>query len=233
MFTYVRKIKRKVFSRFYVLLKEAFGEFFVQNKIALNNSTVSLDFKLSQDIVLLGFNSVGKGVKTTGKILIGKYSTINDFCYLLGGEIIIGNYTQLGSQVSIHSTEHNSGLLTLYNSQKMFNGEIKSMNISKVVKIGHGVWIGHGAIILKGIEIGNGSIIGAGSVVTKNVGEYEIWGGNPARKIRDRFNSADVKDFIEAYKWWELDPKSLLKNKELFFIDFNNESMDLKLFSVK
>lgn len=49
------------------------------------------------------------------------------------------------------------------------------------------VWIGAGAIIMSGIKIGKGSIIAAGSVVTKDVPECEIWGGNPAKKIRDRF----------------------------------------------
>ena len=46
--------------------------------------------------------------------------------------------------------------------------------------------IGDGSIILPWVTIGNGSIIAAWSVVTKNVGEFEIWGGNPARFIKYR-----------------------------------------------
>ena len=41
---------------------------------------------------------------------------------------------------------------------------------------------------MKGVTIGKGSVIAAGAVVTKNVGEYEIWGGVPAKKLKDRFN---------------------------------------------
>jgi serine acetyltransferase len=49
------------------------------------------------------------------------------------------------------------------------------------------VWVGCGATIMTGVRIGRGSIIAAGSVVVKDVPPYEIHGGSPARKIRDRF----------------------------------------------
>ena len=55
------------------------------------------------------------------------------------------------------------------------------------------VWIGHGSIIIAGINIGRGAIIAAGSVVNKSVPPCEIWGGVPARKIRDRFDFEDEK----------------------------------------
>ncbi|MFM2287913.1 MAG: hypothetical protein RL684_1056 [Pseudomonadota bacterium] len=58
------------------------------------------------------------------------------------------------------------------------------------VTIGDDVWIGLGSIVLSGTTIGEGSVIAAGSVVTRDVEEYSIYAGNPARKIRDRFPSA-------------------------------------------
>ena len=54
-------------------------------------------------------------------------------------------------------------------------------------------WIGANAIILKGVHVGKGAIIAAGSVVTKNVNEYTIVGGNPAKFIKDRFSADDLK----------------------------------------
>ncbi len=56
------------------------------------------------------------------------------------------------------------------------------------------VWIGTNAIILSGVRIGKGSIIAAGSVVTTDIPSCEIWGGNPAKKLRDRFESDDKKE---------------------------------------
>ena len=48
------------------------------------------------------------------------------------------------------------------------------------------VWIGADVTVLKGVTIHQGAIIAAGSVLTKSVGAFEIWGGVPAKKLRDR-----------------------------------------------
>ena len=52
------------------------------------------------------------------------------------------------------------------------------------VKIGNKAWVGARAIILKGVTIGEGAVVGAGSVVTKDVPDWTIVAGNPARIIR-------------------------------------------------
>jgi acetyltransferase-like isoleucine patch superfamily enzyme len=54
------------------------------------------------------------------------------------------------------------------------------------VTIGDDVWLGAGAIVLPGVTIADGAVIGAGSVVTRSVGAYEIWAGNPASRIGER-----------------------------------------------
>jgi acetyltransferase-like isoleucine patch superfamily enzyme len=59
------------------------------------------------------------------------------------------------------------------------------------------VWVGAGVIIIAGVTIGRGAIIGAGAVVTKDVSPFEIWGGVPARKLRDRFVNPEDKQTHE------------------------------------
>lgn len=54
------------------------------------------------------------------------------------------------------------------------------------IKIGNRVWIGTRVIILSGVTIGDGAVIGAGAVVTKNIPPYTVWGGVPAKYIKDR-----------------------------------------------
>jgi virginiamycin A acetyltransferase len=67
------------------------------------------------------------------------------------------------------------------------------------------VWIGHNAMILPSCRlIGRGAVIGAGAVVTKDVEAYSVVAGNPARKLRDRFDP-DLAAAIERSRWWELD----------------------------
>ncbi len=56
------------------------------------------------------------------------------------------------------------------------------------------VWIGHNSTIIAGVKIGKGSVIAACSLVNKNVPECEIWGGIPARKLKDRFSTLSQKE---------------------------------------
>ncbi len=80
--------------------------------------------------------------------------------------------------------------------------------------IGHDVWIGAEAMIMPGIHIGDGAVIGARSLVTKNVGPYEIWGGNPARLLKKRFND-DVIEKLRRIKWWDWDFEILKRHYQL------------------
>lgn len=82
-------------------------------------------------------------------------------------------------------------------------GPIPNINATKGdVIIGNDVWLGQDTFILSGVTIGDGAVIGARSVVTKSVGAYEIWAGNPARFRKERFTQAD-KDFLMRLKWWD------------------------------
>lgn len=76
--------------------------------------------------------------------------------------------------------------------------------------IGNDVWIGVRATILSGLTIGDGAVIGGGSVVTKNVGPYEIWAGNPARFIRKRFNDEAISK-LEKIQWWNFRDTELIR----------------------
>jgi phosphonate metabolism protein (transferase hexapeptide repeat family) len=76
------------------------------------------------------------------------------------------------------------------------------------VTVGHDVWLGHNAIVLPGRSIGTGAAVGAGSVVTKDVPDYAIVAGNPARVIRRRVDAA-TEARLKAIAWWDWDPARL------------------------
>ena len=79
---------------------------------------------------------------------------------------------------------------------------------SHAVTIGHDVWIGHGAIILAGRTIGTGAVVAGGAVVTKDVPDYTIVAGNPARIIRRRFPEA-IAERLQRLAWWDWDHAAL------------------------
>lgn len=79
------------------------------------------------------------------------------------------------------------------------------------VIIGNDVWIGLNVIIMSGVSIGDGAVIAAGSVVSKNIGDYEVWGGNPSRFLKKRFDDSKIKE-LQALKWWNCEI-SFIKEK--------------------
>ena len=58
--------------------------------------------------------------------------------------------------------------------------------IEKDIVVGNDVWLGSNSVVLAGVTIGDGTVIAAGSVVTKDIPEYVIAGGVPAKIIKDR-----------------------------------------------
>jgi acetyltransferase-like isoleucine patch superfamily enzyme len=97
-----------------------------------------------------------------------------------GAAINIGSKVMLGPRVRVIASDHR------YDDTSR---PIKDSGYGALadVIIGSDVWIGTGVTLLKGVNVANGAIVGAGAVVTCNIGPNEIWAGNPARKVKDRF----------------------------------------------
>jgi acetyltransferase-like isoleucine patch superfamily enzyme len=116
---------------------------------------------------------------TKGKIIIGDNTEINNFSRLDGrGNIVIGSNVLIGPKVEIITYQHK-----YLNKNKLIK---EQGDIVKDIVIEDDVWIGAGSIILAGVTIKKGAVIGAGSVVTKDVNEYEVIAGVPAKKIKER-----------------------------------------------
>lgn len=114
---------------------------------------------------------------TKSKIIIGdNFCGGNDLKILCCGTVVLGNDITCAGNVFITSENHGLNPLT-----KSFNdNDLESSN----VKIEDGVWLGEKVIVLPGVTIGKKSVVGAGSVVTKDIPEYSIAVGNPAKVIK-------------------------------------------------
>ena len=119
---------------------------------------------------------IGANFFNPSNITIGHDTIIGDHCFLDGrAPLKIGSHVGIASQVLIYNDEHDIHSLDYGNS-------------FGPVEIGDYVFIGPRAIILPNIKIGKGAIVAAGAVVTKDIPDFEIWGGVPAKKINDRSN---------------------------------------------
>ena len=92
------------------------------------------------------------------------------------GKVIIGPYVEIYDGVCIFTHKH------LWNHSRGLRKDIEKI-VPINLTIEKDVFIGKDAMILCVNKIGEGSIIGAGSVVTKDIPKFEVWAGNPARKI--------------------------------------------------
>jgi acetyltransferase-like isoleucine patch superfamily enzyme len=109
------------------------------------------------------------------------------------GSIRIGPWCNIGPRTRIytHDTIH-------LGKEPLFELEETHGVVWQDKYIGKDVWIHDGSIVLYQVTvIPDGVVLGAGSVLTKNPGTYEIWAGNPAKKIGAR-NDADSSAIREA-----------------------------------
>lgn len=135
-------------------------------------------------------------------------------------KVIIGNYCSIASNVKIicggiHPTNYVSTFpfrIKFDLSDKYTDGHPSTKGD---VIIGNDVWIGTEVTILSGVSIGNGAIIFANSVVTKDVPDYAIVTGVPAKIIRYRFSEEEICH-LNKIKWWEWNKDKLIDNVELF-----------------
>ena len=145
---------------------------------------------------------------------IGKYSYIGRNCFVT--DVSIGNFTSISSDCYIGGTSHpldwvsTSSVVHKWDNILKKNFARNEFEIFSKTTIGNDVWIGNGAMIRAGVNIADGAVIGMGSIVTKDIGPYEIWGGNPAKFIRKRFDDETIKKLLES-QWWNLSDEDVQK----------------------
>ena len=122
--------------------------------------------------------NIEKGAQFPSTVELGDYSGIGIRAQI-NGKAVIGKNVMMGPDVCMYARNHAFDRTDIPMNQQGFTPE-------KPIVIEDDVWIGARVIILPGVHIGTGAVVGAGAVVTKDVPDYAVVGGNPARILKMR-----------------------------------------------
>ena len=188
----------------------------IQNSVIDDNVTIGEDCYLSK-------SHLYKGVQINRRNFILN-SNVDKFTYTGINTTIrhadIGKFCSIAWNVSVcgGGARHDFSLPTTHPFTQLSSFGFVNENTKLALKrtvVGNDVWLGMHSVILPGITVGNGAVIGANSLVNKDVPDYAIVAGNPAKILRYRFSEEMILQLKEA-EWWNLPEEVLTQNIDLF-----------------
>jgi len=197
-------------------------------KYSKNNklsSTVYIGKKVTLNNCTLCYHSRVAEYASLSNVYIGEYSSIGRYAKIVHTNI--GKYCAISWDTTINAISHPYNHLTInaFPYVPYVGNFVKERKQSyKQVIIKNDVWIGANSVIMPGITIGNGAIIGAGAVVTKDIPDYAIVAGVPAKVLKYRFDK-DIIDRLLELKWWDLDTEIIKQHISLWGGEFNCDSL--------
>ncbi|MFE2943262.1 acyltransferase [Streptomyces sp. NPDC059255] len=118
----------------------------------------------------------------TGELTTGTDCTLNPFT-VVRGTVMLGSGVRIGAHTSLLGFNHSTAP-----DRPVF----RQPHTSRGIVVGDDVWIGSHVVVVDGVTIGDHCVIGAGAVVTKDLPEWTVAAGNPARPLRDRRDTANA-----------------------------------------
>lgn len=189
-------------------------------------------FQIRRGIESIIYNStlISNSLVPKRNLSVGRHSFHNGSFEVKGNiHATVGSFCSIGKKVLLYTVNHDTNYATtqgfLYRN---FFGvthpgtkfPISSERSKGPIHIGNDVWIGDDVKIMSGVNIGDGACIAANSVVTKDVGDYEVVGGIPAKKIKNRFNEETIQ-WLRNLKWWDWSDKKIQLNEAFFSKNLN------------
>lgn len=187
---------------------------------------------------IIEFEDMRQRIVFSGKTIIGRYScgsiccnhqwieSIGSFCSFAPGVEVVTNHEM--RYITTHpmiyagcNCEYETIPYSTLEHQKWFFPKVQPrsemIKKQKRLRIGNDVWLGRNVIITNSANIGNGVIAAAGAVITKDIPDYAIVAGVPARIIRYRYTPAQIVE-LNKIAWWNWSDKEIRERYDDFYL---------------
>ncbi|HJA58259.1 MAG TPA: Vat family streptogramin A O-acetyltransferase [Firmicutes bacterium] len=175
-----------------------------------------------------------KNVITRPNIIVGDYTYYSDerdaaafethvthHYEFLGDRLRIGRFCAIGQGIEfiMNGANHRMHSATTYPFNLFSHGwerctpTLDELPFKGDTVVGNDVWFGQNVTVLPGVHIGDGAIIAANAVVACDVPPYTVFGGNPARLLRHRFDE-ETTAFLLRLRWWDWEAEKIFANLE-------------------
>src|SRR5690606_33131652 len=187
----MKKVSERIRVQLYKLMLRLPGVNFYSRVWYSRLGVKGSNYRMSSDVKVVGDFAL---------LELGSQTEINVGCFILAKErIVIGENTTLAYEAAVLTSANPNGP---HNKLAKIYPKIKAPVI-----IGHDCWVGARAIILPGVKIGNYCVVAAGSVVTKDIADYTVVAGVPAKPVKvldpRAFNSYERYSNYSWHSSWE------------------------------
>jgi phosphonate metabolism protein (transferase hexapeptide repeat family) len=159
---------------------------------------------------------------------LGRYTELGEGAVMLNSELgdysyavrfadianaTIGKFANIASYVRIGATDHPMDRASqhhfLYRSADYWEDAphdeaFFAHRASRRITIGHDTWLGHDSMVMPEVTVGHGAVVAAGAIVTRDVPDYAVVAGVPARFMRWR-HEPPLAARLMALAWWDWD----------------------------
>lgn len=146
-----------------------------------------------------------------------KIASIGSFCCFAKGVDVVWNHP-------LDMVTNHEFMYSPYHCNKVDNQKIAYSELNKKFIIGNDVWLGQNVLLTNGVKIGNGVRAAAGAVITKDIPDYAVVAGVPAKIIKYRFTEEQIQQ-LNKIAWWNW---NIEKIKECY-----DDFMDIEIFLKK
>jgi acetyltransferase-like isoleucine patch superfamily enzyme len=172
------------------------------------STTIGENAMIRSHTIIYADTKTGANFQTGHRVTIREKTIIGENCRVgtlsdIQGHSIIGNYCWLHSNVHIGQGSKIGNFVFIYPYAVLTNDPTPPSNVCIGPEIGDFSQIAVSSVLLPGVKIGKHVLVGAGSIVGKNVDDYQLVLGNPAKFIKDVREIKSRETGLQHYPWTE------------------------------